>query len=211
MHVNRYTVLRNEIFHDYSIINYHYFRVRVAKIFQMELEDVEDHRYVTFGGDIDKDELTRPREISLKITSLAPIVRNLTEPSDMGLCNADKESFVIYETIQRYLKNWKEIITAMPDINKPTLEEFLAIEDVARWVFPVYKFFKGNEINTKKKTVNPNEFHFFGIGFEDIFNYNQTEEESELSFYSHVDDLISPEQRLAYDHLSIKQHNSLSL
>lgn len=185
MEITRYRALREELIQLYNVLTYQYFYMFFPRSALLSLEELENTEYRNTTGTYDRTALSRPELQKVTIETLIDVIPNVQDFKMIGYRNP-KDAITIYESVQRYLTLWCDVITELPEFAVPPIKKLYQLESVAEWAFTQYKIeiLMREEAEGKVGDID-STFPLISLlgGLTTSLNYKK----GDLSFVSHLD------------------------
>lgn len=153
------------------------------------LEQLESIERFSFTDSPEADLYSRPTLGSITVESMMEIVPNLPSPTKMGF-RRPQDAVTVYESIQKYLSLWMDILNDAPEFPIPPVAELYELEGVAEWAFSHHYnqklAQKDRQLSEEDALLQSLPLLRLGLAFQD--NPNDKE-----SFVSHLDMRLPPE------------------
>ncbi len=216
MRISRYQHIRSRLIDLHAQLSLQPYQIYLPRQFLYTLDELDEIERVSFdGGNYDKGELTRPQLHQFTVADLIDIIPNLDKPGRMGYKTPNRDSIIIYESVQEYISLWCEIISQCPEYSHPPLEELYGLEGVAKWAYYTYADAKAYVTYKEEKNQMAQTYRdpivnvLMALSTGGKLGNGQQEE----SFISHLDLLMEKSAQLRQQHQwnIVDQQNFLSL
>ncbi len=188
MELGRYRAIRAELCQLWEQLRFRRYRMIFPRAALYSLEGLENVERRSFTQDPDHDFLIRPTMQKVTIEEMAIVIPNLKTPSAMGYQDPEKSS-EIYNSVQRYLTLWLDIINETPEFYHPPVDELYKLESVAQWAYTMHAVQRIRDEAASGQLVDGTVAHPLLQIMNGVHKGLRVEDEGP-SFVSHLDDRL---------------------
>lgn len=139
MDIVRYTYVRQRLIDLYRELSYEGFRMFVPGQMFMNKNQLKEHEYISYQGSYGwGDDIHSHRPYLITVPMLKDLIKGINKESTIGFYDAD-DSIRLFKLITEYLDLWMDIANDAPQYYIPHVPELYELEEVALWIFHVYK------------------------------------------------------------------------
>lgn len=196
MLLGRYNYISRRLSELYNMIQHRQFTVWVLPTLFMDIDELRSRpTYYRDDHVGDHSFYETPQSRSMTVAQLVDLLPNMTKETDIGWLQANTVVPQLYEGIQEYIMLWCEIITQVPEVPHPSLEELKLLENFAFILFNPYsqirpmldELERQNMTSEHRKMENMGLASWMGLFKQEGMGFKRTAEG--ISFVSYIDQL----------------------
>ena len=194
---SRYNFIRERLIQLYDIVQHRTYRIWIAPEKLMSLDQLRSRPTYKQEGFVNDSDFYSEKQMRIyRIPQMLDLLVNIQSVHDFGFEKPTRSITEIYEAIMEYNCLWVEIFKNAPGFKTPPLAELRELENFAYILFSEYKRIKPFIKRESQKAQYEYDTVLQGkglAGFGALFGSPSLLgkiEPSELSFYSHLDEIM---------------------
>ena len=178
-----YSKVRTELVKLYEVITQRHFSVIAPRSVFFTTEQLERIARNPPPGGVER--FTEPTERGVTIEKMVLAYEIGGDDFELAFKRPKRDIPEIYETIQEYIRLWVDIKINSYGYKTATIEELRKLENVARSLFGIYRYYYELDIEEKfDKKASNTEFELANMALAGLAYGNRP---SEISFISYID------------------------